>query len=287
MQSSPQVARVTLASVMVLAAVASAQTRKELRFTLGPKSTVAIVNQFGGISVKPGTGNVVVVLATMASDKVTVESSQGMNRLDLASRLLPDASQVTGRVDYEVTVPFDSSVILQSATGPLHAEKLHGDVDLEGVSAPVDVRDISDVHVHVKTMTGPIMLSNIRNGHVEIDSVSGDITLNSVSGQEVRVSSTNGQIVYDGDFGYPGEYRLTSHTGNIEATFPENTSAEIKATSYHGKVQDDAHLQPKKHPSISVSEGRSFVGTTLNTLNQAAASVWLKTFSGRIHLKKR
>ena len=136
-------------------------------------------------------------------------------------------------------------------------------------------------------MSGPITLSNIRNGHVEIDSVSGDITLNSVTGQEVRVSSTNGQIVYDGDFGYPGEYRLTSHTGNIEATFPENTSAEIKATSYRGKVQDDAHLQPKKHPSLSVSEGKSFVGTTLNTLNQAAASVWLKTFSGRIHLKKR
>jgi DUF4097 and DUF4098 domain-containing protein YvlB len=248
---------------------------------------VAIVNQYGGIYVRPSTGNMVVIVATLASDKVDVESSQGLNRVDLASHLLAGASQVTGRVDYDVTVPADTSVILQSATGPLHAERLHGDVELEGVSAPVDVRDISDVHVHIKTMNGPITLTNIRGGHVQADSVSGDISLNSVSGPEVRVSSTSGQIVYDGDFGYPGEYRLTSYTGNIEATFPENTSAEIKAQSVRGKLQDDAHLQPKHHPSFTVSEGKSFVGTTLNTLNQAAASVWLKTFSGRIHLKKR
>ena len=288
MQSSQQAAKVTLVGLVVLAAVASAETKKELRFTLGPKSTIAIVNQYGGISVKPSTtGNTVVVIATLASDKVDVQSSQGPNRVDLASHLLPGATDVTGRVDYEVTVPADSSVILQSATGPLHAEKLHGDIELEGVAAPVDVRDVWDSHVHIKTMNGPVTVTNVRDGHVEIDSVSGNITLNSVSGPEVRVSSTSGQIIYDGDFGYPGEYRLTSHSGNIEATFPQTTVAEIRAQSYQGKVQDDAHLQPKKHPNFSVAEGKSFVGTTLNTINQAAASVWLRTFSGRIHLKKR
>jgi DUF4097 and DUF4098 domain-containing protein YvlB len=284
---SQQAATVTLATLMVLATVASAQTKKELHFNLGPKSTVAIINQYGGISVKPAPGNTILVVATLASDKVDVQSSQGLNRVDLATQLLPGATVVTGRVDYEVLVPSDSNVILQSTTGPLQAEKLHGDVEMEGVSAPVDVRDITDAHVHVKTMNGPITLTNIREGHVEIDSVSGDITLNSVSGPEVRVSSTTGQIVYDGDFGYPGEYRLTSHSGNIEATFPQNTPVEIKAQSYRGKVLDDANLLPKKHPSFPVAEGKSFVGTTLNTVNKAAASVWLRTFSGRIHLKKR
>jgi len=68
----------------------------------------------------------------------------------------PDAS------DYEILVPADASVTLHSSTGTLHAEKLHGDVSLEGPGADVDVRDISDAHVHVKTMNGSVNLDTSR-----------------------------------------------------------------------------------------------------------------------------
>ena len=98
-------------------------------------------------------------------------------------------------------MPADASVTLHSTTGPLHAEKLHGDVILEGNTANVDVRDISDAHVHVKTLNGPVTLTNVLDGHVEITSVSGDVVLNSVNGPLVQVNSSSGKIRYDGDFG--------------------------------------------------------------------------------------
>ena len=88
----------------------------------------------------------------------------------------PKPQQRPGRVDYEVMVPADASVTLRSSTGPLRAEGLHGDVILEGSQANVEVRDISNAHVHVKTLNGLVTLSNIRNGHVEITSVSGNVT---------------------------------------------------------------------------------------------------------------
>jgi len=72
-------------------------------------------------------------------------------------------------------------VTLHSSSGPLRAEKLHGDVSLEGSGATVDVRDISDAHVHVKTMYG-LTLYNVHDGHVEVDSLSGNVTLNGVTG---------------------------------------------------------------------------------------------------------
>jgi DUF4097 and DUF4098 domain-containing protein YvlB len=118
---------------------------------------------------------------------------------------------------------------------------------------------------------------------VEIDSVSGDVTLTSVTGPLVRVSSTSGRIQYDGDFGYAGEYRFNSHSGNIDATIPEDASVDVKAQSVRGLVQNDVPLQPKVHTSFLVKEGSSFAGT----INKAASSVWLRTFSGKIHLKKR
>src|SRR5205807_857859 len=127
------------------------------------------------------------------------------------------ANAENSRVDYDVLVPAEASVTLESGTGPRRAERLHGDVEAEGANAAVDVKDMSGGHVHVKTMAGPITLTNIRDGHVEIDSVSGDVTLTSVTGPLVRVSSTSGRIQYNGDFGYAGEYRFNSHSGNIEA----------------------------------------------------------------------
>ena len=269
--------------LVAISTLSPAENKKEYRFEVGPRSKISILNQYGKISVKPSTGNFVLVTATTYSDKVEVDQAQNGNRVDVQSHLLAGATVDNARVDYEVLVPADASIDLESSTGPLHAERLHGDVEAEGANAPIDVRDISNSHVHVKTMSGTVTLSNIRDGHVEIDSVSGDVLLNSVTGPLVRVSSTTGRIQYDGDFGYAGEYRFNSHSGNIDATIPADASVDVKAQSVRGQVQNDVPLQPKVHTSFLVREGSSFAGT----INKAASSVWLRTFSGRIHLKKR
>src|SRR6201981_627331 len=273
----------TVAVLLALAALAVAQTKKEYRFNVGAKSTISIINQYGAVTVRPSTGNYVLVNATTYSDKVESDQTQSGNRVDVQSHLFDGATPENARIDYEVLVPADASVTLRSTTGPLRAEKLHGDVEMEGSTATGDVKDIADSHVHVKTMNGPVTLTDIRDGHVEIDSVSGDVNLISVTGPLVRVSSTSGKIHYDGDFGYAGEYRFNSHSGDIDATIPEDASVDVKAQSVRGKVQNDVPLQPKVHTSFLVKEGSSFAGT----FNKAASSVWLRTFSGKIHLKRR
>jgi DUF4097 and DUF4098 domain-containing protein YvlB len=283
MQRSLYATELTVFILISFATLVVAETKKEYRFEVGPKAKVSIINQFGAVSVKPSTGNYVLVNATIFSDKVEVDHTQSKNRVDVQSHLLAGATPENSRVDYEVQIPADASVDMESTTGPLHAEKLRGDVEAEGANAAIDVRDITGSHVHVKTMAGPITLTNIRDGHVEIDSVSGDVTLTSVTGPLVRVSSTSGKIQYDGDFGYAGEYRFNSHSGNIDATIPEDASVDVKAQSVRGQVQSDLRLQPKVHTSFLVKEGSSFAGT----INKAASSVWLRTFSGKIHLKKR
>jgi len=276
--------RLAAIGVMV-ASTLLAQSRKEYRFSVGSKSGVSVNNPYGSISVKPSTGSMVIVNALMHSDKVEVDNSQMGNHVDVQSHLLPGADATSGRVDYEILVPADASVTLHSSTGPLYAEKLHGDVTLEGAAATVDVRDISDAHVHVKTLNGAVTLTNVQDGHVEVDSLSGDVTLDRVTGPLVQVISTSGRINYFGDFGNSGEYRLTSHSGDIDATVPEYTSADVSARSVRGEVHDDIPLQPKQHTSFIVKEGSAFVGT----MGRAAVSstVVLRTFSGKIHLRKR
>src|SRR5207247_10874533 len=127
-------------------------------------------------------------------------------------------------------------LMLRSTTGPLHAEKLRGDVTVEGATGAVDVRDISDAHVHIKTLKGPITLTNIHDGHVEVTSVSGEVIMDSVTGPLVQVNSTSGRIRYAADFGNAGEYRLASHTPDTKGTAPDEAAIESIANTLKDKV---------------------------------------------------
>jgi DUF4097 and DUF4098 domain-containing protein YvlB len=276
--------RAQLVSVVILAAAvcASAESRKEFRFTVGSGAVISITNQYGPISVKPGGSSQVIVVAVLHSEQVEIDHTQSGSRVDILTHLLSDANADAGRVDYEVSVPADASVTLRSSTGVLHAEGLHGDVILEGSQANVEVRDISDAHVHVRTLNGSVMLNNIHNGHVEVTSVTGDVTLNAVNGPLVQVNSTSGKIHYEGDFGNSGEYMLTSHSGDIEASAPNDASIDVTARSVRGQVVNDFLLEPKHTPFV-IKAGSAFAGT----MNKAASSVRLFSFSGKIHLKKR
>ncbi len=270
---------------VMVAGTLAAETHKEYRFNVGSKARVSVNNPYGSISVKPSTGSVVVVDALLHSDKVEVDNTQTGNHLEVQSHLFTGADPESGRVDYELLVPADASITLHSSTGPLRAEKLHGDMTLEGAAAAVDIRDVSDAHVHIKTLNGPVTLMNIQNGSVEVDSLSGPVTLQQVTGPLVQVISTSGRITYTGDFGSSGEYRLTSHSGDIDAIVPETTSADVSARSVKGEVHDDIPLQPKSHTWFPTEQGKAFMGTMGRA--SVSSTVVLRSFSGKIHLSKR
>jgi hypothetical protein len=268
--------------VLMLAGVAlGATVRKDLTFKVGKHPAVSINNQYGPISVTAGAPHRVVVTAILHSDRVEVDRSQSRNRIGLMSHLLAGADVNSGVVEYVVQVPPDASVTLHSGNGTIRAEKLHGDVAMEGANAAMEVLDCADGHLHIRTLNGKVSLTNVRNGHIEVNSMAGDVVLTGVSGPFVQVDSNTGKIQYDGDFGAEGEYAFSSHTGNIEAVAPSSASIEVYARS-SGPVQSDFSLDPKHAPFL-VRGANSFSGT----LNKAASSVKLFSLSGKIHLKKR
>ena len=273
---------VSVVLVAFLVSVAIAETKKEFRYTVGRNANVSVDTQYGAISVKPGSTDEVVVRAIAQSDKTEIDSLQRGNRVEVVSHVLSGANLESGRVDYEVFVPADATVSLRSSTGPLSAEHLQGDLSLEGTDAVVDIRNVSNGHVHVTTMRGPVTLTDVSNGHVEISSISGDVTLKSVTGPLVQANSGSGKIFYDGDFGSGGDYKFTTHTGDITAVVPASVSADFSAHSMLGKVQNDFPLEPR-HSRLSFEEGRAFFGT----VGKAASAVVLRSFSGRIRLKQR
>jgi DUF4097 and DUF4098 domain-containing protein YvlB len=272
----------TPVALLAIAALA-ADNRKEFRYTVTPGASVIISNESGPVEVKGSTGRQVVIVTTTHSDKVEVDASQSGNRVQAISHFLQHAEGDEARVTYQVEVPKDSTVTVRAPGGPISAEKLHGDLSLEGDAAQVTVRDISGAHVRVRTIGGPVILTNISNGFVDVTSMAGNVQLESVTGPKVTVNTTKGAIRYNGDFAGGGDYLLVNHSGDIDVTLPASASVDLSARSITGSVQQDFPMQQKQHPSFAITEGRSFAGTS----NSGASSVQLRSFSGKIRVKKQ
>ena len=283
MESIPRSRVITVVLTACLVSMAVAETKKELRYVVGPNVVVSVDTQFGGISVKPGDDNEVLVIATLQSDKAEVDNCQIGDRIEIVSHLFQGADQQSGRIDYEVHIPANATLSLRSSLGPLVIERLHGDISVEGTDATVDIHDVANGHVHVNTMRGPVSLTNISNGHIEIGTITGSITMKSVTGALVKASSGGGRISYEGDFGGGGDYKFTTHSGNIVAMVPAGTSADYSAHSMLGKVQHDFPLEPRHSHLTSFQPGSAFFGTA----GKAASSVVLRSFNGRIRLRQR
>jgi DUF4097 and DUF4098 domain-containing protein YvlB len=241
-----------------------------------------LVNDYGAIRVRATQGKQIVVTATPSSPKVQVDSRQTGNRVEVRTHFLQKANDSDGRMEYDIQVPADTDVMIHTATGPVQVQGVNGDVAVDGDTAKVEIRD-SNGHVKARTVSGPILLSNLKDGFVEAISVGGPMTLNKVCGKNVSVNTTGGAITYTGDFAGGGQYSISSHSGTIDVTMPASSSINVTARSVTGNVENDFSLNPPAQPTTALAAGKSFAGT----LNSGESAVNLRTFSGRIRVKKQ
>jgi len=284
METWNQRARLGTIVLFCLVALASpAQTRKDMKYSVGPGASVTVTNDYGPVTVHTAAGSQVLATATLYSDQYEIDQSHSGSRVEFVTH--PLQQKPTGdaaRVDFDLTVPPGCAVTIHSSSGPVMVEKIRGDVSVDGDAANIDVHDVGNGHVHLRTLKGNINVTNVSNGHVEITSVSGPVVLNSVSGPSVEINTTTGKIQYAGMFSN-GDYQFTTHSGDIDIRLPANASIDFSARSVNGKVESDFPFQPKQHTPYPVTAGRAFAGTS----NSGASAVQLRSFSGTIRVKKQ
>jgi hypothetical protein len=256
--------------------MAASQQTKLVRYAVGPKPLICITNDYGAITVRPSGSNQIVGSTVSYSDAISFVSEQHGNRIELRALSAQGGSNLG---EYTVLVPSDSIVTLRSLDGRLRAEGLRGDVILEAATARAEVTEITDAHVHVKTLSGPVSLTEIRDSHLDIHSMSGDITIQNVTASFVEVTTGSGRITYNGDPGTAGYYRLTSHTGDLDVSIPASASVEIKARSLKGETDQPSSnvdaVPPMDQKKLFVKPG--MVG---------ASRIVLHSFKGKIRLKR-
>jgi DUF4097 and DUF4098 domain-containing protein YvlB len=273
--------KLILTAMATLLAVAHAQQRKDFRFNAGPGSTVSVVNQRGNITIKAGGGRQVSIAASVSNPQIEVDANQTGNRIEVRTHALQKPLG-DARVDYEITVPADIAVRIDSANGDVRLENIRGSADVANDAGTVDIRSAGG-GIQVQTVSANINVQDVRQTRVQVATTSGNIAMTNVNGPSVTAKSTTGTISYTGDFSGGGTYNLMNHSGEIGVTLPASASVDLTARSIKGAVENDFPFQKKEHPAFAQTDGRSFAGTS----GSGASSVELRTFSGRIRVKKQ
>ena len=161
------------------------------------------------------------------------------------------------------------------AAGPIHVEGLSGDITIETAHSTVEVKNLEGAYLRTKTIDGPVTVVGARNAHIYLHSVNGPISISNAPNAWVEADSTSGRIDYDGDPGLDGEFRLTSHSGDLEISIPSSASVDIRTMSAE-------FGQFRRNLVTPTTQGTSFTGSAIANRSHFD----LRSLTGRIHLKR-
>jgi DUF4097 and DUF4098 domain-containing protein YvlB len=267
--------------------VKAAAQRVEKHFAVKGRPVVVIHNIGNGrIEVKSWKNAEVVVTGTKASDKITVETEQAGDRIDVTSSVVDStAKPAEMEADFALTVPEETELQLKTQTGLIYVEQVMGDMTLDSVAGDVHLKEVSG-YIIVTTTGGSLVCTQCA-GKLEFSSISGSAQVLQPALNNVKLRTTTGNILFDGDFVRTGLYSMRSGKGLVEVRFSGDDSFDLNAQTATGTVDNQAaeYLKPDSHGVKHIAS--KFSKGLFGTVGMGLAKVELSSYSGTIRILKR
>lgn len=251
-----------------LACKAEISAQQTLRQTLSVKGPVhlEVTTSSGDIHVRAGANGEVAILGKTETEyNVTffglfwhhdkngvidhLPIKQQGNQIQLGP--LPENSNLS--LDYWITVPQGSTLVLHSASGdvdvsgvdgPLAAKTLSGDINASNLNGRVQLNDLSgDINasidqspqVSVEDTSGDIHLHNV-HGALTVHDISGDTTVSGAPGQNWNINNVSGDITLD--LRNAGPFLLNTHTvsGDINTHHVNGNGPTVNLGNVSGDI---------------------------------------------------
>jgi len=265
----------------------AAGQRFEKHFSVKSRPVVAMQNIANGrIDVKSWKNAEVVIAGTQASNKISVETEQVGDRVDVTTTVLDNTAQATDlEANFQITVPEETELQLRTQTGLIYVEQVMGDMTLQSVAGEVHLKEVSG-YIVVRTTNGSLVCTQCA-GKLDFNSVSGSAQLLQPALTNVNVFTTSGNILFDGDFIRTGIYTMRSGKGTVEVHFSGNDSFDLNAQTATGTVDNQAvaYLKPDSHGVRHMAS--KFTKGLFGTVGTGLAKVELSSYSGTIRILKR
>ncbi len=204
---------------------------------------------------------------------------------------------VNGRdisVDYEITVPVDTTIRahsgsgnqtvegtrgnaeLESGSGDLRLSQISGDVRIRTGSGNVRAREISGA-VRGGAGSGDIEIDETGGGDIDLHTGSGNLTVRGVQGG-LRLEAGSGDVTADGK--PAGDWEIRTGSGNIQVRLPADAAFDADLATSSGTLDVDA-------PLATTVQGRvnDMHKQIIGKVHGGGPRLTLRTGSGDIHIE--
>ena len=259
----------------------------ERHFAVKGRPVVVIQNVANGrIEVKSWRNPEVVVAATQASNKISIDTEQAGERVDVTATITDNSAPTTElEANFQLTVPEETELQLRTQTGLVYVEQVMRDMTLQSVAGDIHLKEVSG-YIVVRTTVGSLVCTQCA-GKLDFNSISGNAQVVQPGLTSVSLFTMSGNILYDGDFIRTGIYTMKSGRGTVEVHFSGNDSFDLKAQTATGSVdnQAEAYLKPDSHGVRHMAS--KFTKGLFGTVGTGLAKVELSSYSGTIRILKR
>jgi putative adhesin len=197
-------------------------------------------------------------------------------------------------VDYEITVPENTTVRAHTGSGDQTVEGVRGNADLESSSGDLRLARLTgDLHfqtasgnvrahqisgpARVKVASGDIEIEEVGSGDVDIRTGSGNITVHGINGG-FRAEAGSGDIRGEG---MPKNlWSIRTGSGNVTLRVPSDLAFDVDISSNSGSVTMD-------HPVTTTVQGRVHESrkSIVGKVRGGGPTISVHTGSGDIHLQ--
>ncbi len=190
------------------------------------------------------------------TDRIAIESRvpKLLESIGIWNILGRKAAQL--QIHYDVQVPNDANLSLDTANGEIRASGVNGRVDAKTQNGDMRVQDVNGV-VKLATTNGEISMAGVTNR------ASARTTNGSVVARILRISPA-------------GEVKLQTTNGNVQAYLPKDLRATVDAVTTNGQV---SIAFPVERQGLMTSK------TVRGTIRGGGARLTLETTNGNVEVR--
>lgn len=277
--------------------------------TVGPTGSLDIFNLAGPIVINGISGDQIVLTAVKRVrgatgdpkaqlDAIMIDIEETAGRVEVRT-IAKRTKQLSTWVDYNVQVPFGTSVTARSLAGDLKVTKVRGEVQLESANGTVEaigtpklsrvktlsgdilIADSGSVEgLSASTVSGQLVVKGVKTRSLELATISGDLVLVNIACDRAQVRTVSGAMEFGGPLVKSGRYEFTSHAGDVRLKLAGSQGFELAAKTFSGDVHSDLPLTMISSGTLPPGgpERRDVRGT----FGDGSALVIVKTFSGSV-----
>jgi DUF4097 and DUF4098 domain-containing protein YvlB len=292
-----------LVSGLGLVAPAYAEIPFDETRALNPNARVSLENMQGRIEVTTWDRDEIHISGSRADGteglsiegdadrlQVTIVYPKGRGWFGTWGRIGDSTLRVTVPVGVALDVEAVSAAIdVRGIAGKsLSIDSVSGDIDVDSAAQQVEIDNVSgDANlllrsgdVAVDTVSGDIVVRGAMNGRIKLDAVSGSVRIESdAAARQIEAGVVSGDVELKVALQPGGRISAESLSGDLVVSLAAGTSARLDASSFTGKIRSD-------HGKVETEEFGP--GSSLSTtLGSGEGRIQLETFSGDLTIRQR